>query len=57
VLMDLWCPVAHPQHLLLGHLLPIAALAALGAWAGHRWLGLKIALPRGRERNSSHPSP
>ena len=47
-LVDLWCPIAHIHHLLLGHLMPIAALAGLGAWVGVRWLGLKIgrSIPR-----------
>jgi hypothetical protein len=36
VLVDLWCPVAYPPHLTLGHLLPIAVLAALGALGGFR---------------------
>jgi hypothetical protein len=34
VLVDLWCPVAYLPHLLLGHLVPIAALAALGTAGG-----------------------
>lgn len=34
VLVDLWCPVAYFEHLLLGHVLPIAVFAALGAAAG-----------------------
>lgn len=37
LLVDLWCPVGHLEHLILGHLLPLAALAAVGAAAG-RWL-------------------
>lgn len=41
-LLDLWCPIAHIHHLAVGHLLPVAALAGLGAWSGHRWLGLTI---------------
>lgn len=35
-LVDLWCPVGHPVHLLLGHLLPICSLTALGALLGWR---------------------
>ncbi len=31
-LVDLWCPVAHPAHLLTGHVLPLVLLAAAG-WA------------------------
>ena len=33
VLVDLWCPVGYLGHLLLGHVLPILLLAALGAAA------------------------
>jgi len=38
VLVDLWCPVSYLPHLLLGHLLPIAILAALGGVVGSRVL-------------------
>lgn len=38
VLVDLWCPVANLPHLLLGHVLPIALLAVLGAGLGLRLL-------------------
>lgn len=31
VAIDLWCPVAHLPHLLLGHVVPLAA-AALAGW-------------------------
>ena len=34
VLVDLWCPVGAPTHLLLGHVIPTLALTALGAWPG-----------------------
>lgn len=36
VLTDLWCPVGYVPHVLLGHLLPILLLGALGAWLGAR---------------------
>ena len=39
LLIDLWCPVSYVPHLLLGHVLPIAVLAALGASVGGRVLG------------------
>jgi hypothetical protein len=39
-LVDLWCPVGYPQHVLLGHVLPMLLLSALGAVAGARLLGL-----------------
>jgi hypothetical protein len=41
LLTDLWCPVAHAPHLLIGHTLPIAILAAAGGLFGSRLLGLK----------------
>ncbi len=40
-LVDLWCPVAHVPHLLLGHVLPIFILAAVGAVIGWRILGVR----------------
>jgi hypothetical protein len=33
LLVDLWCPVAHPEHIALGHLLPLVLLAGAGALA------------------------
>lgn len=41
LLTDLWCPVAYLPHLLLGHLLPIAALGALGAWLGRQVVAMR----------------
>ena len=41
VFVDLWCPVAYVPHLLLGHLLPMLLLAALGALLGEWSLGLR----------------
>jgi hypothetical protein len=38
LLIDLWCPVSYLPHLLVGHVLPIAFLAAAGAAAGRRIL-------------------
>jgi hypothetical protein len=38
VLIDLWCPVSYLPHLLVGHVLPIAVLAAAGAAIGRRLL-------------------
>src|SRR5262245_44511615 len=37
-LVDLWCPVAYLPHVLLGHILPLLLVAAIGAWAGRRLL-------------------
>ena len=39
-LMDLWCPVGHPVHVLLGHILPLLLLALLGASLGRFILDL-----------------
>jgi hypothetical protein len=39
LLVDLWCPVSYVPHLLVGHVIPIAFLAAAGAAAGRRLLG------------------
>ena len=36
--VDLWCPVAHLPHLLLGHVLPVGILAFVGAMVGSRLL-------------------
>ena len=41
VLIDLWCPVAYLPHLLLGHVLPMVALAVIGALLGRRIVGLR----------------
>jgi hypothetical protein len=41
VLVDLWCPVAYPLHLLLGHVLPLALLAGLGALLGRGLIALR----------------
>ena len=41
VTADLWCPVAHLPHLLLGHVLPLLVLAAVGALLGCARLGLR----------------
>ena len=45
-LVDLWCPVAFPPHVALGHVLPALLLAALGALAGARVLSTNVSLPQ-----------
>jgi len=37
-LVDLWCPVGHIPHVLLGHVLPLVLVALAGALAGRRLL-------------------
>jgi len=39
--VDLWCPVASVPHLLLGHVLPLGILAAVGALLGDALLSLR----------------
>jgi hypothetical protein len=41
VLVDLWCPVGFVPHLLLGHVLPLLLLIALGATLGARLVSFK----------------
>jgi hypothetical protein len=40
-LVDLWCPVGHLRHLVVGHVLPIIALGGLGVWLGQRLLSVR----------------
>lgn len=40
-LVDLWCPVGHLQHLLTGHVMPMAVLGACGVVLGQRWLAVR----------------
>jgi hypothetical protein len=41
VLVDLWCPVGHVPHLLIGHVTPMLLLGGLGALVGARVLGVR----------------
>ena len=38
---DLWCPVGHVPHLLVGHVLPLVVLVGAGAALGARLLGIR----------------
>jgi hypothetical protein len=49
VFVDLFCPVGHVQHVLLGHALPIVLLGLAGVWLGARLLAMH-AKKRGREK-------
>lgn len=42
-LVDLWCPVGHIPHLLVGHVAPMLLLGGLGALVGARALGVRAA--------------
>ena len=41
VLVDLWCPVGHVPHVLIGHVVPILLLGGLGALVGAGSLGVR----------------
>lgn len=38
--LELWCPVAFPRHLLIGHVAPALLLAAIGAILGRNIMGM-----------------
>lgn len=40
VLLELWCPVAYPRHLLLGHVAPTLLLALIGSLVGRSVIGM-----------------
>jgi hypothetical protein len=44
VLVDLWCPLSDAAHVLPGHVLPVVALAMLGAVLGHHVLAMRAPL-------------
>ncbi len=39
-IVDLWCPIAEPAHVLFGHSFPILLLAIAGALLGQRYVGV-----------------
>ena len=41
VLVDLWCPLTNVPHVLVGHVLPLVILAAVGGVLGHRVLRIR----------------
>lgn len=41
-LVDLWCPVGHLRHLVMGHVLPVALLGLVGIWLGQRLLAVRV---------------
>ncbi len=44
-LIDLWCPLTNPLHVLVGHVAPLAAAVAVGALVGHFTLGVRRVRP------------
>jgi hypothetical protein len=57
VLGDLWCPVAHVPHLLVGHILPVVLLGIAGAWPLSSVLAMPASDDRDRECQSAVPPP
>lgn len=45
-LIDLWCPLTNPLHVLVGHVLPIVIAMIVGAIAGRFMLGIRRNQPR-----------
>jgi hypothetical protein len=41
VMVEMWCPVAAPAHVVLGHILPIVVLSLLGAVLGARFIAMR----------------
>ena len=39
MIVDLWCPIATPSHVLIGHLFPMAILTAVGGLFGTLFVG------------------
>jgi hypothetical protein len=43
LMVVLWCPVAAPTHVAIGHVLPIVALAMIGSVLGHHVIAIRSA--------------
>jgi hypothetical protein len=41
VMVEMWCPVAAPRHVAIGHILPIFAMALVGALLGGRLIAMR----------------
>jgi hypothetical protein len=41
IVVDLWCPIANPAHVLLGHIAPMLILMGIGALAGRLFAGVR----------------
>lgn len=46
VMVQLWCPVAAPRHVAIGHILPIAITCAMGALVGARVIAMRVGSGR-----------
>jgi hypothetical protein len=45
VMVELWCPVAAPAHVAVGHVLPVVVLIAIGTILGRRSLAVRTTRP------------
>jgi len=43
IVVELWCPLADPGHVAVGHVLPLLVLVGVGALLGGRLLHLRRA--------------
>ncbi len=50
VMVELWCPVAAPRHVLVGHVAPVALLALAGWTLGSSWLAVRAPAPQGPKK-------
>jgi hypothetical protein len=50
VLTNLWCPIANPAHVALGHVGPLLLLAAIGALLGRRLIAVRRRPSKGSPR-------
>jgi hypothetical protein len=48
VMVELWCPVAAPRHVAVGHILPIVIVSVFGALMGARVIAMR-GRPEGRK--------
>src|SRR5258708_1466704 len=47
VMVELWCPVAAPRHVAVGHIAPLVAMAPLGGLLGARIIAMRALRPGG----------
>jgi hypothetical protein len=53
ILVDLWCPVANPAHVLVGHICPMVLLMLVGALAGRMLVGVRARDPQDARTGTS----
>ncbi len=53
-LVDLWCPITGPAHVLVGHIAPLVVLALLGALVGQMLTAVRFKAPRESSSRARH---